>query len=492
MADHSGRIGLHLVLAGGGVQSLSYAGALSVLVERGFDFKSVSACSAGTFVGALLCCGLEPEEIVERLLNLESWKSLAGERASPIPDFMYGVVPGLLPFHPMLSWPFAQYRESGFDRVFEEIVDRKPRFAKLEPSLTVAAFDLKTRRYLVYDKKTHGDMAVSEALKIAVSFPFAYKAETFEGRILVDAGLASECPVWLAADRPFDHGIVALRPLKKSLLDHPQTLTVGQYYAETIGSVVRGLDDYIISKMPRVRLIEIDCEDLRADQFDLSKNQMEQLIECGRKAACYALSERGYGPRLNIPRPESRISSCADTSDPRARHYNDALRHGTELMRRFHQNMSKDMPTRVFVSYSHQDREVAHTVVETLIDQVKDPNSIWYDKRLEHGDKWRSEILKRMRESRVAVYLVSEAFLSSDFIRETERRFLSDQQQKGGMKIFPFLLEDCEWKQNGEISEIQVSTMGKPYNDLDPEGQKEALGKLAERIDTELQQQTTD
>jgi predicted acylesterase/phospholipase RssA len=45
----------HLVLAGAGVLSLSYAGALAVLHERGIRFRSVSSCSAGTFIGALLC-----------------------------------------------------------------------------------------------------------------------------------------------------------------------------------------------------------------------------------------------------------------------------------------------------------------------------------------------------------------------------------------------------------------------------------------------------
>jgi predicted acylesterase/phospholipase RssA len=51
--DISDDINVHLVLGGGGVRCLSYAGALNRLYENGFRFSSVSCCSAGTFIGAL-------------------------------------------------------------------------------------------------------------------------------------------------------------------------------------------------------------------------------------------------------------------------------------------------------------------------------------------------------------------------------------------------------------------------------------------------------
>jgi predicted acylesterase/phospholipase RssA len=55
---------VHLVLGAGGAKCISYAGALSVLEERGIRFKTVSSCSAGTLIGALLCAGKSAEEIL--------------------------------------------------------------------------------------------------------------------------------------------------------------------------------------------------------------------------------------------------------------------------------------------------------------------------------------------------------------------------------------------------------------------------------------------
>ena len=46
---------VHLVLSAGGVKCLSYAGAVAALSEHGISFATVSGCSAGSLIGALLC-----------------------------------------------------------------------------------------------------------------------------------------------------------------------------------------------------------------------------------------------------------------------------------------------------------------------------------------------------------------------------------------------------------------------------------------------------
>src|SRR6516164_867150 len=56
----------HLILAGAGILSLSYAGGLTVLHERGIRFRSVSSCSAGTLIRALLCARGTPESAYQR------------------------------------------------------------------------------------------------------------------------------------------------------------------------------------------------------------------------------------------------------------------------------------------------------------------------------------------------------------------------------------------------------------------------------------------
>src|SRR3712207_2305026 len=62
---------VHLLLSSGGFRCLAYIGALQQLQRRRYEAATVSTCSAGTFVGALYCCGLTPDEIRESVLALD-------------------------------------------------------------------------------------------------------------------------------------------------------------------------------------------------------------------------------------------------------------------------------------------------------------------------------------------------------------------------------------------------------------------------------------
>ena len=88
---------VHLVLSSGGLKVISYVGALSVLAERNISFASVSACSAGAFIGALVSAGKTPEEIEKWVFDLD-FSHYMGQRAFP----------KLLGFLSFRKWPFAK------------------------------------------------------------------------------------------------------------------------------------------------------------------------------------------------------------------------------------------------------------------------------------------------------------------------------------------------------------------------------------------------
>jgi hypothetical protein len=163
------------------------------------------------------------------------------------------------------------------------------------------------------------------------------------------------------------------------------------------------------------------------------------------------------------------------------------MEHGTELMRRFHQNMSKDMPTRVFISYAHQDKILADAVVHALSKLIHNANSIWYDKRIELGDEWEPEIIKRIKESKVAVLLVSPSFLVSDFIWDHEIPALNELSNKKQIEVFVIIIRECAWEENDYIRDRQILCADKSFEDIvDEKKRKEELGKLADKIDRTL------
>src|SRR5262245_44807601 len=116
MADNEQKH-LHLVLGSGGVRCIAYIGAIQALVAHGYSFASVSGCSAGSLVAAMVCAGLTPETIEERVLNLD-FSRFAGRKSL----FGLGV---------FLKWPFALYSTSRFPDMVRELIGDDPKIKDL-------------------------------------------------------------------------------------------------------------------------------------------------------------------------------------------------------------------------------------------------------------------------------------------------------------------------------------------------------------------------
>src|SRR4051794_19100150 len=135
---------VHLLLSAGGMRCLAYIGALQQLEREGFQVATVSTCSAGTFVGALYCCGVRPDAMREAALRLDL-RRLAGDARGK----------WIRRLRSLPSWP-ALYPRPGIPRVFGKILEDNC----LDPDVTLgdlresplatAAVDVAARRLLVY------------------------------------------------------------------------------------------------------------------------------------------------------------------------------------------------------------------------------------------------------------------------------------------------------------------------------------------------------
>ena len=76
---------------------------------------------------------------------------------------------------------------------------------------------------------------------------------------------------------------------------------------------------------------------------------------------------------------------------------------------------------RVFVSYSHKDKEWLEKFSAVLAPDIRNGRvDYWDDRELQPGDPWYAKILNGIGTARVAVLLVSPNFLASRFIMEEE------------------------------------------------------------------------
>lgn len=116
---------------------------------------------------------------------------------------------------------------------------------------------------------------------------------------------------------------------------------------------------------------------------------------------------------------------------------------------------------KVFISYSHQDAAWCEAVARQLR-ALHDPleADIWVDSRLiRAGSEWLPEIEEGLASADLAVLLVSDSFLSSDFIRGIELPKLLERR-KAGLPVIPLLVDSCPWKQIGWLHETELRPRG--------------------------------
>ena len=130
-----------------------------------------------------------------------------------------------------------------------------------------------------------------------------------------------------------------------------------------------------------------------------------------------------------------------------------------------------------FISYSHQDESWKDRLVKHLkVLQMEGILEIWEDRQIGAGEDWYQEIQKAMKESEVAILLVSVDFLTSKFILGEEVPHLLKLRAKEGLKIYPVIIKPCAWKNVKWLSEMN----------LRPKDGKAISGGNAYHIDTDL------
>ncbi|MFO1434368.1 MAG: SUMF1/EgtB/PvdO family nonheme iron enzyme [Candidatus Competibacteraceae bacterium] len=108
---------------------------------------------------------------------------------------------------------------------------------------------------------------------------------------------------------------------------------------------------------------------------------------------------------------------------------------------------------RVFVSYSHTDDRYLgkNSLLGYLRGLEKDNVEFWTDREIKTGELWDDVIKAKIQEADIALVLVSQAFLDSDYCQNVEiQSFLAHKKH-----LFPIILSPCEWKRHDWLSSRQ-------------------------------------
>jgi hypothetical protein len=116
---------------------------------------------------------------------------------------------------------------------------------------------------------------------------------------------------------------------------------------------------------------------------------------------------------------------------------------------------------RVFFSYSHLDTKYAQRLVSYISNELgRDRIELWWDERISTGSAWDDAIKTKIRESDIALILVSQAFLNSNYCQRAEIQDFLGQRRSSGMVIFPIILSSCSWDRYGWLSRTQYLPLG--------------------------------
>jgi formylglycine-generating enzyme required for sulfatase activity len=102
---------------------------------------------------------------------------------------------------------------------------------------------------------------------------------------------------------------------------------------------------------------------------------------------------------------------------------------------------------RLFVSYSHQDKDRCIELGKYL-EQLQDAGLIepWTDGQILAGDNWDDEILNNLRHADIILLLISIDFLRSKYIKSKELVVAKERHAKNEAVIVPVVLRKCQWQ----------------------------------------------
>ncbi|MGH3973171.1 MAG: toll/interleukin-1 receptor domain-containing protein [Pseudonocardiaceae bacterium] len=140
--------------------------------------------------------------------------------------------------------------------------------------------------------------------------------------------------------------------------------------------------------------------------------------------------------------------------------------------------------TRIFISYSHHDRNWCDQLRVNLRPIERDGLiDLWDDTRIAAGEIWRDEIDAALDSANVAVLLISPDFLASDFIMDNELPPLLAAAENQGCTVLPLLVRPSLFAERPELSRFQtVNPNAVPLTAMTEVERDTVLVALAKRI----------
>ena len=275
------QLGYALILKGGGVKGVAFAGALQEL-QPYFSFHTFVGTSAGAIVAALLGAGFSASELEDILARLQLRQFVNLNPVSIIRNLLFRG--GLFDTALLQEWV-----EENLRRKMEIVRDVTFKDLPFEVRIPVST---RRRGTVVFGKRSHPHSSVSFAVRCSASIPFFFVPCDWEGDIAVDGGVQNNLPI-----RPYLEGGGDDRVVILSLNSPAQErrAQIGPLFRVTRGLAAIWLaqDEDALTAAHANSVVNIDTGRIRTTQLSLSSRDREFLLVSGRLAAVTFLQRQG-------------------------------------------------------------------------------------------------------------------------------------------------------------------------------------------------------
>lgn len=139
---------------------------------------------------------------------------------------------------------------------------------------------------------------------------------------------------------------------------------------------------------------------------------------------------------------------------------------------------------KVFISYSRKDsrwlRELRTMLAPLIRNQKLD---IWDDTMIKPGQSWRQQITEALASAKVAVLLVTDNFLASDFIAKYELPPLLDAARKDGLTVFWIAVSASLAADETEFGKYHAANdPDRPLDSLPRSARKAELARICRKL----------
>ncbi|MDP9012666.1 MAG: patatin-like phospholipase family protein [Pseudomonadota bacterium] len=203
-----------LVLSGGGARGMAHIGVLKVLEDLKIPIDCIAGTSMGAVVGGLYASGMSAHDIESTMRSVD-WqeafrdapprRDLAFRRKQDDRNFLVRLPLGLKHGEILLPKGFIQGQK--LQETLRQLTlpfSNSTDFDRLPTPFRAVATDLEDGNAVLLDK---GDLAI--AMRASISAPGVFAPVEYQGRLLVDGGLAENLPINVARGMNADILIVS-------------------------------------------------------------------------------------------------------------------------------------------------------------------------------------------------------------------------------------------------------------------------------------------